>query len=66
MKLTKPEEFFIRIKRLDMRHSQIAEKAGLSPSMLSLMMNGHMPFPKDIQKHVGDCLAGIEALKEGE
>ncbi len=66
MKLTKSEEFAIRIKRLGIRHSTVAEKARVSPPKLSLMMNGYLPFPDDIKLRIEHHLSRLERLREGE
>jgi len=63
MKLTKAEEFSVRIKRLDMRHSQVAEKVGMSPSSFSLILNGHLPFTKEFQERVDTFLFTLEHRK---
>ncbi len=62
MKLTKPEEIVIRIRRLGMRQSKFAEKVGIPPSTFSQMLNGHIPFPKEEKRRVNDCLIHLENL----
>ena len=58
MKLTKAEEFTIRIKRLELRHSEVAKKVGISPPKLSSMIDvgGHKG---PLSKLQGDWLDSI-------